>query len=51
MGKFFWAEVRGSVLKELDVSDKAVFLQGRERGAVRIKRVMAWVGREVGGKI
>jgi hypothetical protein len=44
-----WAEVRESVLKEFGVSDKAAFLRGRERGAVRIKRVMAWVGREVGG--
>ena len=27
---------------------EAVFDRGRERKAVRIKRVMAWVGREVG---
>ncbi|MEK7286871.1 MAG: hypothetical protein AAB035_06200, partial [Nitrospirota bacterium] len=26
-----------------------MFLRGRERGVVRIKRVMAWVGREVVG--
>lgn len=44
-----WEEIREGVLKGMRVRAEAVFDRGREREAVRIKRVMAWVGREVGG--
>ena len=42
-------EVCTGVLHQCGVSAGAVRDRGKERGAVRIKRVMAWVGREVGG--
>jgi len=44
-----WEEIGTGVLQQCGVSAGAVMDRGKERGAVRIKRVMAWVGREVGG--
>ncbi|PTL36692.1 hypothetical protein CLG94_03175 [Candidatus Methylomirabilis limnetica] len=44
-----WEEICKGVFKQCGVSAGAVMDRGKERGAVRIKRVMAWVGREVGG--
>lgn len=44
-----WAEVREGVCRQLGISAPAVFHRGRGRESARIKRVMAWVGREVGG--
>ncbi len=44
-----WAEVRERVCREFGVLAGAVLHRGRGREDVRIKRVMAWVGREVGG--
>jgi REP element-mobilizing transposase RayT len=44
-----WADVREVVCKKFGVSPSAVLHRGRRREQVRIKRVMAWVGREVGG--
>jgi len=44
-----WEEICTGVLKQCGVSAGAVRDRGTARGAVRIKRVMAWVGSEVGG--
>ncbi|MCH7915180.1 MAG: transposase [Deltaproteobacteria bacterium] len=44
-----WAEVKERVCREFGVLAGAVLHRGRGRKNVRIKRVMAWVGREVGG--
>lgn len=44
-----WAEVRDSVCREFGVPPSVVLHRDRRRENVRIKRVMAWVGREVGG--
>lgn len=44
-----WAEVKERVCREFGVQAGAVLNRGRERKNVRIKRVMAWVGREIGG--
>ena len=44
-----WAEVREGVCKQFGISTAAVLHRGRGRENARIKRVMAWVGREVGG--
>lgn len=44
-----WAEVRETVCKQFGALPSTVLHRGRMREAVRIKRVMAWVGREVGG--
>jgi len=44
-----WEEICKGVLHQFGVSAGAAMDRGKERGAVRIKRVMAWVGREVGG--
>ncbi len=44
-----WAEVRESVCKQFGIAPAAVIHRGRGRENARLKRVMAWVGREVGG--
>lgn len=44
-----WAEVNEAVCKQFGISVAAVLYRGRGRRKARIKRVMAWVGREVGG--
>jgi REP element-mobilizing transposase RayT len=44
-----WAEIRDRVCKEFDLPVAAVLHRGRARGIVRVRRVMAWVGRELGG--
>ena len=44
-----WKDVCEAVLKEFAATTESVFDRGRTREAVRMKRVMAWVGREVGG--
>ncbi|MFQ5882889.1 MAG: transposase [Candidatus Methylomirabilales bacterium] len=44
-----WAEVREGVCEQFGISAPAVLHRGRRRENARIKRVMAWVGREVGG--
>ena len=44
-----WEEICKGVCKQFGVSAGAVMDRGKERGAVRIKRVMALVGREIGG--
>lgn len=44
-----WAEVREGVCKQFGISAAAVLHRGRGRENARIKRVMTWVGREVGG--
>lgn len=44
-----WAEVRDSVCRQFGVPPSVVLHRDRRRENVRIKRVMAWVGREVGG--
>ena len=44
-----WEEICKGVFKQSGVSAGAVRDRGKERGAVRITRVMAWGGREVGG--
>jgi len=44
-----WAEVRDRVCKQFGLPAGAVFHRGRAREVVRIRRVMAWVGRELGG--
>lgn len=43
-----WEEVCAAVLQQCHARPEAVRDRGRERAGVRIKRVMAWVGREVG---
>ena len=42
-----WPENR--VCKEFGLPAGAVLHRGRARGIVRVRRVMAWVGRELGG--
>lgn len=44
-----WPEVRAAVCRQFGVSAPTVLHWGRRREHARIKRVMAWVGREVGG--
>ncbi len=44
-----WEKICKGVLKYFGVSAETVWDRGKERGAVRMKRVMAWVGREVAG--
>lgn len=44
-----WEEICTGVLNQCGVPAGAAMDRGKERSAVRIKRVMAWVGREVGG--
>ncbi len=44
-----WEEVCEAVLRRMKVRAEEVFHRGRVREAVQVKRVMAWVGREVGG--
>jgi REP-associated tyrosine transposase len=47
--KLEWGEVEEAVCKRFGVPRVKVYERGRERAAVRQKRVMAWVGRAVGG--
>ena len=44
-----WAEIRERVCKHYGLPPSVVLRRGRGRENARIKRVMAWVGREVGG--
>jgi hypothetical protein len=44
-----WEEICKGVFKQCGVSAGAVRDRGKEWGAVRITRVMAWGGRDVGG--
>lgn len=44
-----WAEIRDRVCKQFGLPPAAVLHRGRARGIVRIRRVMAWLGRELGG--
>lgn len=44
-----WEDVEEAVCKRFGFSAAAVLHRGRGREAARVKRVMAWVGREVGG--
>ena len=44
-----WGEIRDRVCKEFGLPAAAVLHRGRARGIVRVRRVMAWVGRELGG--
>jgi len=44
-----WDEIKKEVLKEFGVAEAAIMHGGRGRKAVRIKRIIAWLGREVGG--
>jgi REP element-mobilizing transposase RayT len=44
-----WAEVRDGVCKQFGVPPSVVLHRDRRRENARVKRVMAWVGREVGG--
>jgi len=44
-----WAEIRDRVCKQFGLPAAAVVHRGRARGIVRVRRVMAWVGRELGG--
>jgi REP element-mobilizing transposase RayT len=44
-----WAEVRDQVCKQFGLPAGAVLHRGRAREIVRVRRVMAWVGRELGG--
>jgi REP element-mobilizing transposase RayT len=44
-----WGEIKEAVCKRFGFSVAAVLHRGRGREAARVKRVMAWVGREVGG--
>ena len=44
-----WAEVNEAVCKQFGISVAAVLYRGRGRRKAWIKRVMTWVGREVGG--
>lgn len=43
-----WREIYEAVSKQFGVPPEVALDRGRERKGVRIKRVMAWVGREVG---
>jgi putative transposase len=44
-----WAEIRERVCKQFGLPVSAVLHRGRAREIVRVRRVMAWVGRELGG--
>lgn len=44
-----WVEVRESVCKQFGVPPSVVLHRDRRRENARVKRVMAWVGKEVGG--
>jgi putative transposase len=44
-----WAEIRDRVCKQFGLPSAAVLHRGRGREIVRVRRVMAWVGRELGG--
>ena len=44
-----WAEIRDRVCTQFDLASAAVLHRGRAREIVRVRRVMAWVGRELGG--
>ena len=44
-----WAEIRERVCKHYGLPPSVVLRRGRGKENARIKRVMAWVGREVGG--
>jgi len=44
-----WAEIRDRVCKQFGLPAAAVLHRGRAREIVRIRRIMAWVGRELGG--
>jgi putative transposase len=44
-----WAEIRDRVCKQFGLPVSAVLHRGRAREIVRVRRVMAWVGRELGG--
>jgi REP element-mobilizing transposase RayT len=44
-----WTEIRDRVCKQFGLPAAAVLHRGRAREIVRIRRIMAWVGRELGG--
>jgi putative transposase len=44
-----WAEIRDRVCKQFGLPAAAVLHRGRGRELVRIRRVMAWLGRELSG--
>ena len=44
-----WGEIRERVCKQFGLPPAAVLHRGRGREIVRIRRVMAWLGRELGG--
>lgn len=44
-----WAEITEEVCKQFGLPVSAVLHRGRARDIVRVRRVMAWVGRELGG--
>ena len=44
-----WDEIKKKVLKEYGVPEAAIMHGGRGRKEVRIRRIIAWLGREVGG--
>jgi len=44
-----WVEIRGRVCKQFGLPLAALLHRGRAREVVRVRRVMAWLGREVGG--
>ena len=44
-----WAEIKDRVCKQFGLPASAVLHRGRAREIVRVRRVMAWVGRELGG--
>jgi REP element-mobilizing transposase RayT len=44
-----WAKIKDRVCKQFGLPASAVLHRGRAREIVRVRRVMAWVGRELGG--
>ena len=44
-----WAEIKERVCQQFVLPESAVLHRGRAREMVRVRRVMAWVGRELGG--
>ena len=44
-----WAEIRDRVYKQFGLPASAVLHRGRAREVVRVRRVMASLGRELGG--
>lgn len=44
-----WEEICETILNQFKITSDVIFSKGRTREVVRIKRIMAWVGREVGG--